>query len=674
MSRDNAFLPHGKPSAPSLGAKAPRPGQVLPGNGVPGLQVPQTAHAVRAVDKSGEMTGMIPVVGRAKSQSASGPALPGVGSVLVPGAQAIIPERPAVPVPKPAPATQISQLSTPGAPVPPSTTGMIPMVTPASGPVSPQGVQRPGSPAATPWPAGAVPPHGKIPGAPTDSKRMARPAGTVSGMQQVHPQPVPPQSGGSNKPIKAPGGVPPVSRPIPPGASLRTNQSGKQPALGGMSGGSGASAGSVSPASGFKPGRVSGKPLPQEPARAGFPPAAQFKPPFPPGESKVSSVTLKPTGKESQRLHPPAPSALPLMRPQSPSPSTQPDAPGFALPGLQSQNSPAAVPNSANGSGAWPPSPAGKPPVAGKPAEPRLGQGAPVVSPRAGGVTQHKPFEPHSQTVDALNSKGANQPSTPRPDSAPAGSQNPGMPLRESWRQGASGMPGVPGAPGAVSGVPGAPRGGYPGMPGLPGVPGYGWNSRNPGAPGVPPGMRGMPGLPGVPGRPGFPGAPYAWGRPGGPYAYPLPMPPRGSWGPQQTRSSRRENLEDIEARQIKELKEAEEASHQAEIEAIKSQAERMGDELSDEDLEDIDWDGFQESFMERLIRKSGRWGETILMIGQAARWALVVLVTVTVVVLLIFALDRSASQKIAGGIEYGVATTACASYAGGGSGQISSI
>ena len=52
------------------------------------------------------------------------------------------------------------------------------------------------------------------------------------------------------------------------------------------------------------------------------------------------------------------------------------------------------------------------------------------------------------------------------------------------------------------------------------------------------------------------------------------------------------------------------------------------------------------------MIRKSGRWGETILMVGQAARWALVVLVTVLVVVLLIFALDRSASQKSASGFS----------------------
>lgn len=131
-----------------------------------------------------------------------------------------------------------------------------------------------------------------------------------------------------------------------------------------------------------------------------------------------------------------------------------------------------------------------------------------------------------------------------------------------------------------------------------------------------------------------------------------MPFPPRGAWGPQQTRSSRREALEDIEARQIQELKEAEEASHQAEIEALRSQAERFGSELSDEDLEDIDWDNFEETFTERLIRKSGRWGETILMVGQAARWALVVLVTVAVVVLLIFALDRSATQKIASGLE----------------------
>ena len=58
---------------PGLGASAPRPGQVLPGAGPtgPALQVPNTAQAVRAVDKDGALTGMIPVVGKAQAVSAA---------------------------------------------------------------------------------------------------------------------------------------------------------------------------------------------------------------------------------------------------------------------------------------------------------------------------------------------------------------------------------------------------------------------------------------------------------------------------------------------------------------------------------------------------------------------------------------------------------------------------
>lgn len=149
----------------------------------------------------------------------------------------------------------------------------------------------------------------------------------------------------------------------------------------------------------------------------------------------------------------------------------------------------------------------------------------------------------------------------------------------------------------------------------------------------------------------GYPPMPYGWGRPG-PYGMPLRYPPRSPFGMQQPRSSVRESLEAMEARQIQELRKAEEASHQAEIEAIKSRAERSGEDLTDEELEDIDWDEFEETFTERLIRKSGRWGETLLMVGQAARWALVVLVTVAVVMVLVFALDRSATLETATGTQ----------------------
>ena len=50
------------------------------------------------------------------------------------------------------------------------------------------------------------------------------------------------------------------------------------------------------------------------------------------------------------------------------------------------------------------------------------------------------------------------------------------------------------------------------------------------------------------------------------------------------------------------------------------------------------------------MIRKSGRWGETLLMLGQAARWALVVLVTVVIVGMLIYALDKNAAVTSASG------------------------
>lgn len=70
---------------PGLGASAPRPGQVLPGAGPtgPALQVPNTAQAVRAVDKDGALTGMIPVVGKAQAVSAAGPQVAEIGRAHV---------------------------------------------------------------------------------------------------------------------------------------------------------------------------------------------------------------------------------------------------------------------------------------------------------------------------------------------------------------------------------------------------------------------------------------------------------------------------------------------------------------------------------------------------------------------------------------------------------------
>ena len=131
-------------------------------------------------------------------------------------------------------------------------------------------------------------------------------------------------------------------------------------------------------------------------------------------------------------------------------------------------------------------------------------------------------------------------------------------------------------------------------------------------------------------------------------------------WTPAPSRSTRRESLEEAEARQLQELKEAEEKFHEADIEVLKKE---LGDDLTDEELENIDWEEFEfeESFTERLIRKSGRWGETLLMLGQAARWALVVLVTVIVVAMLVFALDKNAAAPTAAGIGPDVTVSAAA-------------
>ncbi len=165
-------------------------------------------------------------------------------------------------------------------------------------------------------------------------------------------------------------------------------------------------------------------------------------------------------------------------------------------------------------------------------------------------------------------------------------------------------------------GMPGMPYG-RPGMPGMPGMPGYGM-------PGMP---YGRPGMPGMPGRPGMPTL----------------------WNPQESRSARRESLEQAEARQLQELKEAEQKFHEADVEVLRKE---LGEDITDEELENIDWEEFEfeESFTERLIRKSGRWGETLLMLGQAARWALVVLVTVVIVGMLIYALDKNAAVTSASG------------------------
>ena len=420
---------------PGLGANAPRPGQSMPGVNDGSLKVPNTAHAVRSVDETGGMTGVIPVAGRAQAISSPGPQIPGVEPTVVRGSSPVIPETPTVPVgstPKPTP---VSQLPTPGAPIPPSTTGMIPQTTPGSA----------GNPNA-PYPQRAM---------------------------------VPGQAGRS-----MPGGypwMPPGTRPVPGG-------------------------------------------------RHG-----------------------------------------------------QPGIPAQMPPQMFTQ-----------------------------------AQGNPPNAPGAAGTGQ-RPGMPGSR---------------------------PGMP------GGYPPMPGAPGMPG-MGPRPGMP-GGYPPMPGAPGMPGMG---PRPGMPGGYPPMPGqpMPGMGPRPGMPPMPGMPYGmWGRPN-PYGYPMRypgMPMLRPIGYQPPRSANRETLEDMEARQIQELKEAEEASHRAEIEAIKSQALRENEELSDEDLDNIDWDEFEETFTERIIRKAGRWGETLLMLGQAARWAFVVLVAVTVVMALVYALDRSATQTVASGEE----------------------
>lgn len=546
-------MPQSMPRVPGLGANAPRPGQVLPGNGVPSLKVPQTAHAVRAVDETGAMTGMIPVVGQAKAQSNAGPALPGVKPVTVQGSKPIIPEKPMVPVPNRPVPTQVSQLHSPGAPIPPSTTGMIPIATPSSGPA----------------------PHAQPAQAAQSSQQPQQ-------IRQIRPQ--------TPRPVPNPGATtPPRLVPLATDAKREVPPSTSRPAA---------------------------------PRAESNPPRNPARPPRP-----------VPTGRAMPLQTPEPTPALDLTenpaKPTGVSKSTQ------SIPKIEIQEpvAPPKTPQILN----HPPSQAPKPQVAET--QPEISIVKKPVEPVKPDIPRpHLPVpDPTGRVPDKPGGNPDEKPGMPERPGAPGMMNAPGTPGVPPLRY--PGMPGMPGMPGRP-GVPGM-AGGMPGMPGMPGRPGM------PGMPGGVPGRPGMPGMP--PGMPGGPG-PYGWGHPRGPYGYGMPFPPRSPWGgpgaQQPTRSARRVALEDMEARQIQELKEAEEASHQAEIAAIKSQAERAGSEISDEELEDIDWDDFEESFTERLIRKSGRWGETILMVGQAARWALVVLVTVAVVVLLIFALDRSASQE----------------------------
>ncbi|WP_283241654.1 hypothetical protein [Mobiluncus mulieris] len=722
VSTENTGSPRGTIKAPGLGVNAPKPGQVLSGEGVPGLRVPQTAHAVRAVDATGTMTGMIPVIGKAKAQSNAGPALPGVEPVVVQGNKPIIPDKPAVPVPPSRPATQISQLHSPGAPIPPSTTGMIPVVTPSSGPA-------PHAPGGNPKPAQVAKPASPVKPAPLQAKPGAIGVPIVTDARtgsKSHPTALvtDTKTSGSVRPVLRPaatsklGGATanptaPVKRPPSP-----VPVPGMTPVKGKVAGGNAnRPAPPITPshpptASPTASAQVAGQ---SRPVSAGgsrqLPPAGQKQSGAPNGARGVASK-LAPNGvsqgtpnaaavpagapKTAPKMVPMGASAAKPGHPGQPGNPGQPPSNGgqpaqkATRSGQQQPESPRPRPAQSPGTQFSPtPSPAAKAQPGrqpslqpgSNPALPRQTQGhppgqsmSPATRPGGGVTAVSRQPEPSQDVVDLLETEarpragqivhpqtqnpafaGESAPqspgSKPQPDLAKNGFalQRPEMPAQNPVYPGMQGIPPTPG----VSGM-----GRYPAMPGMP-MPGMPGMMGRPGAPGMPmpgtPGMPGMPmpGMPGMMGRPGFPPAgPYGWGRPRAPYGYGMPMPPRGAWGAQQTRSSRRETLENIEARQIQELKEAEEASHQAEIEALKSQAERFGSELSDEEIEDIDWDEFEETFTERLIRKSGRWGETILMVGQAARWALVVLVTVLVVVLLIFALDRSASQKSASGFS----------------------
>lgn len=739
VNTKNNGSPQGTIKVPGLGTNAPKPGQVLPGDGVPGLRVPQTAHAVRAVDETGTMTGMIPVIGKAKAQSNAGPALPGVKPVVIQGNKPIIPDKPAVPVPQSRPATQISQLHAPGAPIPPSTTGMIPSATPSSGPAphEPGGTPKltsaakPASPQTKPGGSGAPRLVPIITDAKTGTKSRPTPLVTdvkTGGSSRPAPRPNPALGGVKVKPPNQ-AERPPSPVPVPGAAAFNgtvaPDGSASRPGAP-----ADASAGKTAPSGGTRPGQVGmqkpfppsaqnqaapppgsqagaqtarpgqpGQPAGQKSARPGQQPGLQSARPAPAPGTKFSGsqpASQPPTArtpsphpglKPTQLSGQPQPTP-PAARPGSDAATPSPDRPQ-AVPAPQNRPQPQPGQNSAvsRSQGGKPPTGVNTPverledtsapmstatsslatnsasvppaavelsgtPIGAVPLKPAQSKDLPDTSeteapPRGGQIVR-----PQSQNSPFAGDAVPHSPGTKfQFDSAEGASprQRPEMPPQNPHYPGMQGIPPTPGIPSmgrypAIPGMPGMPgRGGMPGMPGMPGMMG------RPGMPGMP----GMP-MPGMPGRPGYPSAgPYGWARPPrGPYGYGMPMPPRAAWGEQQSRSSRREALKDIEARQIQELKEAEEASHQAEIEALKSQAERFGGELSDEEIEDIDWDDFEETFTERLIRKSGRWGETILMVGQAARWALVVLVTVLVVVILIFALDRSATQKIASGFE----------------------
>lgn len=216
--------------------------------------------------------------------------------------------------------------------------------------------------------------------------------------------------------------------------------------------------------------------------------------------------------------------------------------------------------------------------------------------------------------------------------------------------------------PGMFAPVPGGamPR---PGMP-LPPRPGYQMPGMPAGGGQMPPGMIPLGGgyPPFRPGEQGMPGNPYRMGpgnmpfTPGSVYPSQVRLSPLarfaspGTMIPQlmgrlPTRRSQRQSFEEIEAKQIEVLREAEKEAREAEVRAMMSRSFQEDEDVTVDDLTDFDWDDDQETWAEWMIRKSGRWGETLLMFGQAARWGGVVLVTMVGVTLLIFALDRSASD-----------------------------
>lgn len=118
-----------------------------------------------------------------------------------------------------------------------------------------------------------------------------------------------------------------------------------------------------------------------------------------------------------------------------------------------------------------------------------------------------------------------------------------------------------------------------------------------------------------------------------------------------QRRLLQRETLEESLARREAELHALEMAAREAELKAREAELEalithRMKSGLAIEGNIELEWDEYEETFFERLIRRSGRWGFALLALSGVIRWVAVVLGTVLGAGLLILALDRSTDAQ----------------------------